>query len=235
MVTSFETLPWRLQEFSFWFCFTLNWLAQHKDWAAIPLLTHPVLGDRKNVALATQCSPTPPPMSYYSETDFQNRKRYPALGMQQFSSQKMGTMTLQMRKATAKGEFMPWGVSWFPSRSWVESIFLLSPGFGSDLCLFPWFEDILWQIQDWCIQSHSWGGQLSCGSQCRARNEKCGRFQTHLEHCSQCTYSVSFSGRNKGREKQNLSTGKAKYHHKSEPWKRSVVWSRHRISESQSS
>lgn len=36
MVTSFETLPWRLQEFSFWVCFTLNWFAQHKDWAAIP-------------------------------------------------------------------------------------------------------------------------------------------------------------------------------------------------------
>lgn len=90
MVTSFETLPWRLQEFSFWVCFTLNWFAQHKDWAAIPLLTHPVLGDRKNVALATQCSPTPPPMSYYPETDFQNTKKYPALGMQQFSFQKMG-------------------------------------------------------------------------------------------------------------------------------------------------
>lgn len=56
MVTSFETLPWRLHEFSFWFCFTLNWLAQHKGWAAIPLLTHPVLGDRKNVAVAVHCS-----------------------------------------------------------------------------------------------------------------------------------------------------------------------------------
>lgn len=61
--------------------------------------------------------------------------------MQQFSSQEMWSMTLQMKKATTKGEFIPWGMSELTLGRWLESIILISPCFGSDLCLLPWFED----------------------------------------------------------------------------------------------
>lgn len=51
MFTSFEASCWLHKELSFWFWFTVNSLAQQTDWAAIRLLTHSFLGDRKNVAL----------------------------------------------------------------------------------------------------------------------------------------------------------------------------------------
>lgn len=116
---------------------------------------------------------TPSPMSPYPETDFQNRCKYSALAVQQFSSQEMWAMTLQMRKAPAKGEFVLWRVSGVTSGRWLESIILLSSDFGSDPCLLSWFGDTFcgrFRIYASFAFSHI----PEAGSQCRARNEKRG-------------------------------------------------------------